>query len=268
MKKIKIMLSALSLTLIAPSQVFSAENDAQEMAKKLSNPVANLISIPVKFNYDENIGQDDKGSRTTVTIQPVIPVNFNEDWNIISRTIIPMVSQKNISGIVDEEGLGDIISTNWFSPKAPSDSGWIWGVGPVLSLPTATEDILGTKQWSVGPSALALKQEGPITYGFLAHHLFSVAGDNDRQEVSSTFMQPFFAYATKTGVSYSLNTEATYDHENKDWSVPINAKVSKVTKIGGQLMQFGANLRYWVDSPNSGPEGFGFTLDMVFLIPN
>lgn len=263
----KLLKSTMALSVVFSGNLF-AEESAEALAKKLSNPVAALISIPIKFNYDENIGRDDKGTRTTITIQPVIPFDLNEEWNLISRTIIPIVSQQDITGLADEDGLGDVIATNWFSPKAPSASGWIWGVGPVFSLPTASQDILGTEKLSAGPSALALKQQGQITYGFLAHHLWSVAGEDDRGDVSSTFMQPFFAYATKTGMSFSFNTETTYDHKAEEWSVPVNAKVSQVMKFGSQLMQFGANLRYWAESPDNGPEGFGVTFDVVFLIPN
>ncbi|MEW6996286.1 transporter [Colwelliaceae bacterium BS250] len=264
---VKLLTTTLALSAIFSSHLY-AEESAEELAKKLSNPVAALISIPIKFNFDENIGADDKGSRNTITVQPVIPFDINDEWNVISRTIIPIVSQTDITGLPDEDGLGDIIATNWLSPKAPSASGWIWGVGPVLSLPTASKDILGTEKFSAGPSALALKQEGQITYGFLVHHLWSVAGEDNRADVSNTFMQPFFAYATKTGMSFSVNTETTYDHKAEEWSVPVNAKVSQVMKFGSQLMQFGANLRYWAESPDNGPEGFGVTFDVVFLIPN
>jgi len=259
-----------ALSSVLPSMLLVSHtafaDSAADLAKKLSNPVAALISLPVKFNYDENIGKDE-GSRTTITIQPVIPIDLNEEWNIISRTIIPIVAQRNITGLPDKEGLGDVVTTNWFSPKAPSESGWIWGLGPVASLPTATDEVLGSEQWSVGPSALALKQEGKITYGFLAHHLVSVAGDDDRADVSSTFVQPFFAYALQGGRTLSFNTESTYDHEIEEWSIPVNAKISQVAKVGGQMVQFGANLRYWVDGPDSAPEGPGLTLDVTFLFP-
>ena len=245
------------------------EESKEELAKKLANPVAAMMSDPMKFHYDENIGADDKGSRTSMTVQPVIPIDFNPEWNIISRTIIPVVSQKNINYLPDPDidGLGDIVTTQWFSPKAPSASGWIWGVGPVVSIPTASNEFLGSEKLSVGPSALALKQQGQFTFGFLGHHLISVAGENDRGDVSFTFMQPFFSYTTKTATTFGINTESTYVHEKEEWSIPVTVNALQVMKVGSQIMQFGANLRYWVDTPETGPEGFGFSIDVKFLIP-
>ena len=96
-----------------------------------------------------------------------------------------------------DSGLGDTVQSLFFSPKAPTASGWIWGVGPAFLLPTASEDVLGTEQWGVGPTAVALKQtEDGWTYGALANHLVSVAGDDDRADLNATFLQPFLVRAS------------------------------------------------------------------------
>ncbi len=134
-------------------------------------------------------------------------------------------------------------------------------------LPTATEDTLGTGKWGAGPTAVALRQEGPWTYGGLANHVWSFAGDDDRADISATFLQPFISYTTPTALSYTINTESTYDWKNEQWSVPINFVVSKVVNIGGQMMSFNGGIRYWAESPDSGPEGWGARLVIVFLFP-
>ncbi|MDX1381397.1 MAG: hypothetical protein R3233_09765, partial [Xanthomonadales bacterium] len=197
----------LSLALHAGAQ------DNAELAKKLSNPVASLISVPFQLNWDDSLGPFDDGDRWLLNVQPVIPVSLNDDWNLISRTIVPLVDVDFGSGQQDAAGLGDVVQSFFFSPAAPSDSGWIWGVGPVFLLPTASDELLGAEQWGAGPTAVALKQQGPWTYGALANHIWSFAGDEDRADVNATFLQPFLAYVTPAAVTYSLNTESTYDWE-------------------------------------------------------
>lgn len=125
--------------------------------------------------------------------------------------------------------------------------GWIWGAGPVFLLPTASEDVLGTEQWGIGPTAVGLKQVGPWTIGGLVNHVESVAGEEDRADVSATFIQPFLSYITKTKTTISLNTESTYDWENEEWSVPINFNVLQLLRIGPQIIQVGVGVRYWAD---------------------
>jgi hypothetical protein len=244
-----------------------ADENAEDIALKLSNPVASMISVPFQYNFDSNIGPNDGGDRSLVNIQPVIPISLNDDWNIISRTILPVTWQSDIfPGAGSQSGIGSIVQSLFFSPKAPTDNGWIWGAGPVFLLPTASNDLLGGDQWGAGPTAVALKQDNGWTYGGLFNHIWSFAQD-DNAPISSSFIQPFVSYATKTGIAYTLNTESTYDWEREEWSVPINATVTKVTKWGDQVISYGGGVRYWADSTNGGPEGWGVRLIFTLVYP-
>ncbi|MEI6167488.1 MAG: transporter [bacterium] len=258
----------MAATGVAAMAQEAGPDPAEELAKKLANPVAALISVPFQYNYDENYGPDDKGSVSRLNIQPVIPLTLNDEWNLITRTIVPLMDQQDIPVAgQDASGLGDITASQFFSPKAPTAGGWIWGVGPVELLPTATDELLGGEKWGVGPTAVALKQVGPWTFGVLANHIWSVAGEDERADVNMTFLQPFISYITKTKTTLGLNTESAYDWENEAWSVPVNATVSQLFKIGAQIMQLSLGARYWVDSPDNGPEGWGARAQLTFLFP-
>ena len=187
--------AAWLMFVLAASTVRAQEN-ADVLAKQLSNPVASLISVPLQYNVDFDIGSED-GTKQTLNIQPVIPASFSADWNLITRVIVPVIDQDDVFGDSGHQfGLGDTTPTFFFSPKKPTAGGWILGAGPVFLLPTATDELLGTDKWGIGPSALALKQTPTgWTYGALVNHIWSVAGDEDRADISSTFLQPFLAKA-------------------------------------------------------------------------
>lgn len=258
---------AFVLLAVSMVQTASAETN-EELAKKLSNPIASLISVPLQLNYDSDIGSNDDGDRYQLNIQPVVPISLNDDWNIISRTILPVSSQDEIfPGAGSQSGLGDVVQSVFFSPKQATQSGWIWGAGPVILLPTATDDLLGSDKWGLGPTAVVLTQNGPWTYGALANHIWSVTGDDDRQDISTTFFQPFVSYTTKEAVTFALNTESSYDWESEQWAVPVNFTVTKVTKFGNQLVSVGGGLRYWAESTDGGPEGLGVRLLFTLLFP-
>ena len=244
------------------------EQDKESLAKELSNPVAALISLPLQLNYDENIGIDDKGSRMTLNVQPVVPFSINDDWNIISRTILPVIEQSDIySGAGSQSGIGDIVQSVFFSPKALTSNGWVWGAGPVLLLPTGSDDLLTADKFGLGPTAVVLKQQGPWTYGALGNHIWSVGGSDNKADVNATFFQPFLSYTTHTATTFALNTESTYDWESEQLALPVNMTITKVISIGDQLISVGGGVRYWVKSTDNGPEGVGFRLIFTMLFP-
>jgi hypothetical protein len=255
------------LVLLLPRLVAAQPSDS-ELAKQLANPLASLISVPFQLNYDRNIGPVDDGERFTLNIQPVVPFQLNDEWNLISRTILPLIRQSDVApGLGDQSGTGDIVQSLFFSPIAPSENGWTWGVGPVFLLPTGSNDRLTADKWGLGPTAVALKQDGPWTYGALVNHIWSVAGEDARADVNATFLQPFLSYATPTGISYTLNTESTYNWETSEWTVPILLGIGKVSKLGDQTVQYNASLRYYVDSPTSGPKDLAFRFVFVLIFP-
>jgi hypothetical protein len=248
-----------------PASTPAAES-ADEIAKKLSNPVASLISVPLQYNVDFEIGSAD-GTKHYLNVQPVIPKSLNEDWNLITRIIAPVIHQEDVLGNSGtQSGLGDITPTLFFSPREPTAGGWITGYGPVFLLPTATDELLGGDKWGIGPSLLALRQTAAgWTYGALVNHIWSVAGDDDRNDISSTFLQPFLAKQFPGARTVTVNFESTYDWKGERWNVPINLGYSKVTRWGRQMLSWQGGVRYFFETPGDGPDwGLRFTLTLLY----
>jgi len=265
----------------------AAPDQAADLAKKLQNPVASLISFPLQSNFDFRIGPSDDGWRYTLNIQPVIPISIGSDWNLIVRTIIPYIHQEDVfkgSALIFEEdidgvpvevtsarplghvqdGLGDIIQSFFFSPKEPV-AGWILAAGPVFLYPSATDPLLGSEKWGTGPTGLILKQTGGWTYGILANQIWSFAGDVERRSVNATFVQPFIAYTTKTKTTFSLNTESTYNWNDSQWTVPLNLSVSQLLRIGKLPVSLAVGGRYYAEGPSGAPEwGLRFVITLLF----
>lgn len=252
---------------VAPAQ--EAAPDAA-LAKQLANPIASLISVPFQFNFDNRIGPGDDGRRATLNIQPVIPITLNPEWNLISRTILPVISQWDITpGVGHQFGLGDALQSLFLSPQAPGPNGVIWGVGPVALLPTATDDLLGNGRWGMGPTAVVLRQSGPWTIGTLINHVWSVGGGTrgETDNINRTFVEPFISYTTPDAWTFTLQSESTFDWANDKVTVPINAGIAKLVRFGQQRVSLFVGARYYVLSPEAGPKGLGLRAGATFLFP-
>jgi len=261
-----ILVVVATMVMLSSVVVYADEpkESTAELAKKLQNPIADLISIPIQNNWDFGIGPKD-AYRYTANVQPVIPFSITDDWNVITRTILPIMhTEAPYPGMDDATGLGDTVQSFFFSPKAPTSGGWIWGAGPVMLYPNGT-DGLSAHKWGAGPTAVLLKQESGWTVGFLGNHIWSFAGSGN-SDISTTFLEPFVTYTTKSHTSFSMNTESTYDWKNSQWTVPINIGVAQLLKISSQPVQFMVGYRYYVEKPEGGPD-WGLRFQVTLLFP-
>lgn len=245
-----------------------AQSGDSDLAQQLTNPVADIVTVPIQMNFDRDFGPTDDGTKLTTNVQPVIPFSLNDNWNLITRTIVPVIYQEDLfPGAGSQFGLGDINLSLFFSPKQPTSGGLIWGAGPVLLLPTATDDLLGAEKWGAGPAAVGLALRGPWTMGMLANHIWSFAGDDDRPDISNTFLQPFVAYTWPSAWTVSAQTESSYNWKSEQWSVPVNVAASKLVRLGKLPVSLQAGVGYWVESPDNGPEGLRFRLQANIVLP-
>jgi hypothetical protein len=258
-------MAAAAPTSAADAGAGAAGGGAGDLAKQLSNPVASLISVPFENGFEFGVGPAED-LRYLLTLKPVVPIRISSGWNLIQRAIIPLIDQPELApGVGDEFGLGDVTLQSFFSPSAPSEL--IWGVGPLFTLPTATDDSLGSETWLAGIATVALTQQGPWTIGMLATHSWSIAKeDESRPDVSLTFLQPFVSYGFGEGWTITAQTEATYEWESDVWTVPVQLGVSKVMKIGRQPMSVALAGRWWAEGPDGAPE-WGIRLTFTLLFP-
>jgi len=256
----------IACTLTTPA--LAQDDQAAELAKKLANPVAALTSVPIAYDRDDYGGANEGAVVGSLIVKPVVPFSLSENWNLITRTIIPFVDKDGfpIAG-ANRSGLGDITASQFFSPKSPTAGGWIWGAGPILLLPTASDDALGAGKWGLGPTAVVLKQTGPWTVGFLGSHIWSVAGGDHRPDISTTALQPFLNYTTRTHTTFGASTESAYDWERKQWSVPVIVQAAQLFKIGPQVFQLSVAGKYWANSPADGARGWGLRVQLSLLFP-
>ena len=266
----------------AVTESSSEDGEADKLAKQLSNPISSLISVPFQANEDFAYGPSHNGYKFTLNIQPVIPISISRDWNLILRTIFPIVSQHDLFYVENlpknaplqpqnrsQDGLSDTTQSFFFSPKKPGPFGLIWGLGPVFLYPTGTHPFLGTGTFSIGPTLVVLEQVGGWTVGALMNQLWSVVIEEHRSSLSQMFLQPFVAYTTKTHTTFTLSSESTANWNNTPgdakWTVPLIFQISQILKIGKQPISLQIGAKYYADSPRYGPDwGVRFALTLLY----
>ena len=246
-----------------------ASADDADLTKQLANPISSLISVPIQMNYDTNIGPDETGDRFQANVQPVIPWAISDDWNVISRTIVPITWQNDILSETSGQQyyLGDTLQSFFFSPNETGPLGIIWGVGPALLLPTGTDALLSQGQVGLGPTFVALKQGNGWTGGALMNHVFGLGDHPTKDTINSTYLQPFLSYS-QAGWTYSVNTELTYNWNDDQWTGPVNVMVAKLMMMGHQPVQLFGAVKYWALDADSTPHDFGARFGATFLFPN
>lgn len=234
--------------------------DDADLVKAAQNPIANLISLPLQLNTNLDWGPNDD-TQTILNIQPVYPFGLNDDWMVITRTILPVINQPLPSGS-DEFGLGDTTFTAFFSPT--NTEGWTWGVGPVALLPTSTDDSLGAGEWGGGISAVALVMTGPWVVGGIVSNVWSF----ESSQINSFLVQPFVNYNLADGWYLTTAPIITANWEassGETWTVPIGGGVGKVFKLGKQPVNMSLQGYKNVEHPTFGAEyQIRFQIQLLF----
>jgi hypothetical protein len=209
----------------------AAEESSTELAKKSQNPVADLISVPFQNNFFFNTGPE-KRTVWDLNIEPVIPFHLTDDWNLITRTIVPIINLPSVAPGVDHAaGLGDINPTFFLSPSGSKE--FMWGVGPTFTFPTATDHLLGMGKWSAGPAAVGLTMQGPWVVGALISNQWSFAGWGDTR-VNEFLLQPFVHYNFDKGwylSTFPILTANWVASSGNKWTVPAGAGGGKLFRL-------------------------------------
>ena len=244
---------------------------AEELAKLAQNPVGNLISVPFQNNTNFNVGPL-SGTQDILNIQPVIPIEVNKDWNVITRTILPLIWQPAfVPGQGDTFGLGDIQLSAFVSPAGPGPGGLIWGAGAIVQMPTNTDDVLGNKNWGLGPTAVVLKLEkgSPWVYGALFNNIWSLSSNKQGGRYNNFLLQPFLNYNFPGGLYLTTSPIVTANWEaasDQRWTVPLGGGIGKIFHIGKLPVNTQLGGYYNVVHPDDGAS-WQMRLQVQFMFP-
>ena len=243
------------------------EDDAvDDLVRAAQNPVATMISLPFQNNMQR---LENGATLNSLLIQPVIPFRINEDWNLVTRTILPVIGLSAPPNGVQRWALGDIQQSYFFSPNQFSNASQVWGAGPVVSFPTASSTAYGSGKWGLGPSFVGVQFSGPWVFGGLLNNIWSVAGDSDRKTVSQMSFQPFINYNYSDGWFLQSAPLITADWKasgGNKWTVPVGGGGGRTFRIGTQPVTTILTAFYNVERPDGGPK-WNVRFQMTFMFP-
>lgn len=260
-------IAATTCLLLSPAT--QAALSSEELAKLAQNPVGNLVSVPFQNNTNTQYGPEKK-NQNILNIQPVIPISVNPDWNIITRTILPVISQPALSPYDSRtNGMGDLQFSTFLSPANPGK--WIWGVGSIIQAPTNTQE-LGNDNWGAGPTAvlLHLDHASPWVYGALVNNVWSLSSDKRGGSYNNGLIQPFLNYNFAGGLYLTSSPVITADWDADDssdrWTVPVGGGIGKIFHLGRLPVNTQISAYHNVEKPEYGPD-WQYRLQVQFMFP-
>jgi hypothetical protein len=261
-----VVLTAMIMLCVAVLPTWAQENSS-EIAKQAQNPIANLVSVPFENDFNPHTGID-KDDSYILEMKPVVPFRLSNDWTLITRTIIPVIQVPNLApGVLGTTGLGDVQESFFLSPTKAGPV--IWGAGPAISFPTATQSILGTKKLSVGPNVVVLRSQGHWLFGSLAQNLWSVEGPSARPNVNQMLVQPFVNYNLRHGWYLTTSPIITANWEvraDQRWTVPVGGGVGRIVRFGRQPVSIYTQFFRNVERPD-GTTSWSARFNLTFLFP-
>jgi hypothetical protein len=237
----------------------SGEIDKVGIAKKLANPIANMISVPLQYEFSRGVGRNQGGSEQTLLFQPVMPFNLGGGDTFIVRPIVAGVREVSVQGASGQPysgyGIANVTIESFYAPN--TNSSWIWGVGPYAQSPSGNSGKFGSQQTGAGVTGVVLNRHGPWTYGLLGYQSWEVGGNPAFGTQNNLYGQPFLAYTNKEALTITANMEALYNYDTRRTSNPLYVGASKLTVIGGVPFSFSAGPMYYVSNTPGGPSGWG-----------
>jgi hypothetical protein len=259
---------ALAVLFLA-SQRARADGDVVDQAKQAQNPIADLISVPFQNNTNLNAGPE-KGALNVLNMQPVVPVSVSSDWTIITRTILPVISEPPLSAAGSRtNGFGDALFSAFLSPRA--GRAWIWGVGPAVQVPTHSTAVLGNNNWGLGPTFVVLHLEAGSAwvYGILVNNVWSAGSSRSSPAYNNGLIQPFVNYNLGHGtylVSAPIITVKWSAPGSQQWTVPAGGGIGQIVHWGRLPVNMQLSGYYNVARPTEGPN-WQVRTQIQFLFP-
>ena len=242
--------------------------DSVDIAKKLANPIANMISVPLQYEFNRGVGKNQGGSEQTLLFQPVAPINLGGGDIFIVRPIVAGVRETSIQNAAGQPysgyGIASVTLESFYAPN--TNSSWIWGIGPYAQSPSGNSGNFGSQQTGAGVTGVVLNRQGPWTYGLLGYQSWNMGGNPTFGTQNNLYGQPFVAYTNKDAWTYTANMEALYNYDSHRTSNPLYVGVSKLMVFDGVPFSFGAGPMYYVSNTPGGPSGWGARATATLVI--
>jgi hypothetical protein len=273
--KATVLVAALSLSTafaqeVKPGTAPAASGDIDKVgiAKKLANPIANMISVPLQYEFSRGVGRNQGGSEQTLLFQPVMPFNLGGGDTFIVRPIVAGVREVSVQGASGQPfsgyGIASVTIESFYAPN--TNSSWIWGIGPFAQSPSGNSGKFGSQQTGAGVTGVVLNRHGPWTYGLLSYQSWEVGGNPAFGTQNNLYGQPFLAYTNKEAWTFTTNMEALYNYDTRRTSNPLYAGVSKLAVIDRIPVSFSAGPMYYVSNTPGGPSGWGARATVTLVI--